>query len=57
VLEHNFSWFYGGFKQRIVNEVVDNFRRCLIQYNAGRSPRPLEFNYIDFEAVKKLLAQ
>ena len=33
VLEYNFNWFYNGFKEVLVNELVDNYKRCLINYN------------------------
>lgn len=37
VLDYNFEWFYGTFKQLIVNELVDNFAKIinnpLIDYN------------------------
>lgn len=46
VLEHNFNWLYsGGFKKIIVNELVDNFRRCLIKHNAGLNSDNI--SYID----------
>lgn len=45
VLEHNFNWMYGGFRQVLVDEMVDNFRRCLIQHNAGRDASMV--NYVD----------
>jgi hypothetical protein len=45
VLEHNFNWMYDGFRRVLVDEMVDNFRRCLIQHNAGRDASMV--NYID----------
>jgi hypothetical protein len=46
VLEHNFNWLYGGgFKELIVGELVDNFRRCLIRHNAGLNTDNI--NYIN----------
>ena len=45
VLEYNFNWMYGGFRQVLVDEMVNNFRRCVIQHNAGRDASML--NYID----------
>jgi hypothetical protein len=59
VLEYNFNWFYGGFKKRIVDELVDNFVKCLIKHNAGRSPASanyIDFKNIDFQAVKNRLS-
>jgi hypothetical protein len=45
VLEYNFNWMYGGFRKVIVDEMVDNFRRCIIQHNAGRNAG--DINYLD----------
>jgi hypothetical protein len=64
VLDHNFFWFYEGFKEKIVNELVDNFKRCLINHNAGRNIHCESYNSfegyrdhrdIDFENVKRRL--
>ena len=49
ILEYNFNWFYNGFKRHIVNELVDNFHRCLIKHNAGRDASFI--NYIDYSAI------
>ena len=59
ILDYNFNWFYTGFKQQISEELVDNFRRCLININAGiNNPQnQLPYQHIDFEEVKKRLAQ
>jgi hypothetical protein len=60
ILEHNFNWFYGGFKQHIVNEMVDNFRRCLVQFNAGRNTSAnnyIDYSRINFQEIKNRLAQ
>ena len=38
VLEYNFNYFYGNFKNTIVNELVDNFAGVLGQINNGRQP-------------------
>lgn len=45
ILEYNFNWMYGGFRGVLVDEMVDNFRRCLIQHNAGRDASMI--NYVD----------
>ena len=64
VLNHNFYWFYEGFKKQIVNELVDNFKHCLINYNAGRNTSNERYRAfegyrdhrtIDFEDVKRRL--
>ena len=38
VLEYNFNHFYTTFKDRIVDELVDNFEHILNQINNGRQP-------------------
>jgi hypothetical protein len=56
VLEHNFYHFYGDFKSRIVNELVDNFEMCLRQANNGQwGDKVLPINNVDFQKVKQLL--
>jgi hypothetical protein len=60
VLDYNFEWFYDGFKKHIVNELVDNFRDCLISQNAGlgrNSAYVIDYSSINFETVKRRLAQ
>jgi hypothetical protein len=54
VLEHNFHHFYNGFKQQIVNELVDNFAHIVNQTN-NHQQFNLSQNY--FEEVKKRLKQ
>lgn len=56
-IDYNFNWFYGGFKQVIVNELVDNFRRATIKYTYGRTPGGIDISHIDFDGIKKRLAQ
>ena len=60
ILEHNFNWFYSGFKNHIVNELVDNFHQCLIRHNAGRNKSAInyvDYSQINFQEIKKRLAQ
>ena len=56
-LDYNFNWFYGGFKEVIVNELIDNFERCLAQHNVGLSYAAINYQSIDFTDVKKRLLQ
>lgn len=37
-LEYNFNHFYNGFRDLIVNELVDNFYNILCRINNGRQP-------------------
>jgi hypothetical protein len=56
VLEHNFEHFYGDFKKRIVNELVDNFETAIRLWNNGRvDGRELPLHKVDLAGVKKLL--
>lgn len=51
VLEHNFMHFYTNFKTIIVNELVNNFEKCIARFNCGRIDRLVTHN-IDFDEVK-----
>ena len=63
VLDYNFNHFYGEFKRIIVDELVDNFRSVLGQWNNGRYDLDgrgvlrgyVITDHIDFEAVKQRL--
>ena len=60
VLDYNFEWFYNEFKLKIVDELVDNFHRCLCRHNAGVSKKSvyfIDYSKIDFKEVKQRLAQ
>ena len=60
VLDYNFEWFYGGFKKYIVDELVENFKKCLIDQNAGisnKSPFFIDHSRVDFEEAKRRLSQ
>lgn len=60
VIDYNYNWFYGGFKQYIVNELVDNFHRCIIQHNVGRDASFKNYIHYPIEKlqdVKNRLAQ
>ncbi len=57
-LEHNFTWFYTGFKNVITNELVDNFEIMLKKYNLGKSFNStnfLDYSKLDFQDIKKRL--
>jgi hypothetical protein len=59
VLQHNFYWFYTGFKHQITDELIDNFRRCLINNNAGLSQNSssyIDYSCLDFDEIKKRLS-
>jgi hypothetical protein len=63
ILDYNFNHFYGEFKHIIVNELVENFKSILAQWNNGRydfdgrgiTRGYIPTSHIDFEAVKQRL--
>jgi len=56
VLQHNFDHFYREFRKIIVEELVNNFQRCVLLWSNGRvDDRALPFDQFDFGQVKKLL--
>jgi len=59
ILDHNFNWFYGGnFKRLIIDEMVDNFRRCLINHNKGRDSVAINYinhSHMDWSEIKQRL--
>lgn len=58
VLKHNFEHFYGDFKKKIVNELVDNFETAVRLWNNGRiDGRELPLHKVDLAGVKKLLSK
>ena len=59
-LEYNFNWFYTGFKKQIIDELVDNFRRILINQNAGKDKSfesYIDYSQLDFDLIKQKLYQ
>ncbi len=63
-LEYNFNHFYTGFKDLIVDELVDNFAHILCQINNGRQPgnhsrwhQRFELSPAYLDEVKKRLKQ
>lgn len=59
VLEHNFFWFYSGFKRQISTELVYNFKRCLIKHNQGKSSSAvdyLDYSVLDFSDILNRLS-
>lgn len=56
VLEYNFNWFYNGFKNIIVDELVNNYHKILIQYNAGKDKSfssYIDYSNFDFDLIKE----
>lgn len=55
VLEHNKRHFFGGFRSRIVSELVDNFDVCIRTWNNGRVDDRSVRSHPDLESVKQIL--
>ena len=55
VLEHNKQHFFGGFRSRIVSELVDNFDVCIRTWNNGRVDDRSVRSHPDLESVKQIL--
>jgi len=59
VLEFNFHWFFNGFKNIIVNEMVDNYQSILQNWNAGKDKSFLsyiDYSQINFDEIKLRLS-
>jgi hypothetical protein len=56
VLQHNQKHFFGRFREIIVDELVDNFDKCLRLWNNGRIDRVWP-RHPDLQSVKNLLCQ
>jgi len=58
ILNFNFNHFYTNFKSIIVDELVDNFERILIKYNAGKDKsfdNYLDYSKLDLDQIKNIL--
>ena len=58
ILDYNFNHFWTTFKEKIVNELVDNFEKCVRVWNNGRfDNKVLPVERIDFVSVKRILLE
>ena len=56
VLEHNFNHLWSGFRHQIVDELVNNFEKCVRIWNNGRvDGKELPLHDIDLARVKEIL--
>jgi hypothetical protein len=56
VLEHNFDHLWSGFRHQIVDELVNNFEKCVRIWNNGRiDGKELPLHNIDLARVKEIL--
>jgi hypothetical protein len=56
VLDFNFDHFYGKFKELIIDEMLDNFKNCVHQWNHGRiDGKEVCIDSINFNKVKQTL--
>lgn len=57
-LEYNFNHFYGKFKEIIIDELLDNFKGAIHQWNHARvNGRDISLDNINFAEVRRLLLQ
>ena len=55
ILEYNFNHFFSNFKNIIVNELVDNFEKVILNYNKTAEPiNQIEIDKIKLEEVKQI---
>jgi hypothetical protein len=56
ILEYNYKHFFGKFREIIVDELIDNFKKCIYLYNKDRSERfQLPATKLDYDKIKKIL--
>lgn len=56
ILNFNYNHFFTTFKHMIVKEFLDNFVKCLVQWNQGRiDDKIFDTNLVDFNNIQKLL--
>jgi hypothetical protein len=57
VLDHNFNHFYGSFREVIVEEMLENFKGCVGQWNNGRiGDKRIDLDLLDFNHIKTILS-
>jgi len=58
ITEFNFNHFFNDFKKIIVDELVENFRRLVIKYNAGKDTSfayYIDHSKVNYESIKEIL--
>jgi hypothetical protein len=56
ILNFNFNHFYGKFKEIIIDEMLDNFKKCIHLYNKDKSERfRVAENNLNYETIKEIL--
>lgn len=58
ITEFNFNHFFNDFKRIIVDELVENFRRLVIKYNAGKDtsfPYYINQSQVNYNSIKEIL--
>lgn len=54
ILEYNYNHFYGKFKEIIIDEMLDNFKKCIHLYNKDKSERfRVPENNLNYETIKE----
>lgn len=55
VLEFNHNHFFGKFKELIVDETIDNYKKCIFMYNRDLSARFRINQSLDYNQIKNIL--
>jgi hypothetical protein len=56
ILEYNKEHFFGNFKEILVDELIDNFKKCVFLYNKDLSERfRVPEQNLDYNYIKKIL--
>ncbi len=55
ILDYNYNHFYGKFKEIIIDEMLDNFKKCIHLYNKDKSERfRVPENNLNYETIKEI---
>jgi hypothetical protein len=56
ILAYNYDHFYGNFKEIIIDEMLDNFKKCIHLYNKDKSDRfRIPESNLDYQEIKNVL--
>jgi hypothetical protein len=56
ILAYNYDHFYGKFKEIIIDEMLDNFKKCIHLYNKDKSDRfRIPESNLDYQEIKNVL--
>ena len=56
ILNYNYNHFYGKFKEIIIDEMLDNFQKCIHLYNKDKSERfRVQEGNLNYKSIKEIL--